>query len=200
MCTGYSMPVLCGMKKCPIYALHYRQAPLNITSIAGRCLADCKCVIPGVIIFISFMHIITTDGKLTLPTSMIYPCVFYYLPSNAITLIFVIVLGHVRLMGLSVVCNELMVFPLNLVIYELSQSQQTLLWRGNEFCRVVRPVATSRKSSTLSNPVIAGSTLDTSLGLTLNHNMYSLFYCLIFYGWLLSIQSITITMKSISYV
>ncbi|KAI9476052.1 MAG: hypothetical protein EXX96DRAFT_286608 [Benjaminiella poitrasii] len=104
------MPVLCGMKKCSIYALHYRQAPLNITSIAGRCLADCKCVIPGVIIFISFMHIITTDGKLTLPTSMIYPCVFYYLPSNAITLIFAIVLGHVRLMGLSVVCNEF-VFP-----------------------------------------------------------------------------------------
>ncbi|KAI9468299.1 MAG: hypothetical protein EXX96DRAFT_112528 [Benjaminiella poitrasii] len=104
------MPVLCGMKKCSIYALHYRQAPLNITSIAGRCLADCKCVIPGVIIFIPFMHIITTDGKLNLPTSTIYPCVFNYLPSNAITLIFVIVLGHVRLMGLSVVCNEF-VFP-----------------------------------------------------------------------------------------
>ncbi|KAI9472098.1 MAG: hypothetical protein EXX96DRAFT_542228 [Benjaminiella poitrasii] len=97
------MPVLCGMKKYSIYALHYRQAPLNITSIAGRCLADCKCVIPGVIIFISFMHIITTDGKLTLPTSMIYPCVFYYLPSNAITLIFVMVLGYVRLMGLSAI-------------------------------------------------------------------------------------------------
>ncbi|KAI9470117.1 MAG: hypothetical protein EXX96DRAFT_391801 [Benjaminiella poitrasii] len=104
------MPVLCGMKKCSIYALHYRQAPLNITGMAGRCLADCKCVIPAVIIFISFMHIITTDGKLNLPTSTIYPCVFNYLPSNAITLIFVIVLGHVRLMGLSVVCNEF-VFP-----------------------------------------------------------------------------------------
>ncbi|KAI9468525.1 MAG: hypothetical protein EXX96DRAFT_629990 [Benjaminiella poitrasii] len=51
------------------------------------------------------MHIITTDGKLNLPTSTIYPCVFNYLPSNAITLIFVLVLGHVRLMGLSVVCQ-----------------------------------------------------------------------------------------------
>ncbi|KAI9470123.1 MAG: hypothetical protein EXX96DRAFT_539089 [Benjaminiella poitrasii] len=125
------MPVLCGMKKCSIYALHYRQAPLNITSIAGRCLADCKCVIPGVIIFISFMHIITTDEKLTLPTSMIYPCVFYYLPSHAITLIFVMDLGYVRLMGLSVVCNEFLIL---LLLVGLPVEYYSIMLYGFSIC------------------------------------------------------------------